>query len=122
MELKEWIGPREEDRRPRGAEDEDSAPGHSQSLRTFPAQGFATTALHIDHDGELASEHPPPAAPSSVCRLLLVPSLVPCLEEDISPWGATPVPQDSRGQPGTQGRNRTGITSGLTMVGGADGP
>lgn len=64
----------------------------------------------------------PSAALSSVCRLLLVPSWVPCLEADISPRGAKPVPQDSGGWPGTQGRNQPGITSGLTLVGGADGP
>lgn len=103
MELKEWTGPREEGRRPRGAEDEDSAPGHSETLRTFPPQGFVATGLTCISRwsaGIKASSAQRPCHPS--CRLLVVPSLVSCLEEDISPWGAQPAPQDSEGQPGTQ--------------------
>lgn len=75
MELKEWTGPGEETRRPHGAEDEDSAPGCSDS-RDIPSSVLCSH--RPDFYPAVESRHPSissPAPPSSVLQTAVSPQL-----------------------------------------------
>lgn len=91
--------------RPRGAEDEDAAPGYTQT----PAQDLPATGLASEIVVESCPPSPLPPRPCvSAADCSPAPRLGAVPGERQSPGGDEPAPQDSGGRAGAQKRNHLG--------------